>query len=518
MKITSTLLLTIADASHFRAIGMEVAQGLSGQIRISRSHAWRRASAGYPVPGCTSADVKNQTPSTPLGAETCQLHTGESCGVSQATYIVTDVESMLGDANDYCYGYRQEAILMPSGPFTISWGSCCWVDLTTDDGEQISGGSYGFRTAVYDVTNNSPQVKLPPIWKIMAGCPAQTLDLSPVDMDDDVIQCRFGDETEALGAFRGSNFNSITIDKDTCILTYDGTVDTAMDGVKPISVMVEDFDEFGNIRSSIPVQFLASVWTPTNSNFIHRQLALHGPGNPFIYKPFFHLDDHDITHADRRRRADVNDVPSYCFSKPILMSPSPPAGSTITVSYEGVIITLKASSTNGAITRFQYNSPIGMVCTPVNNDGEVSCAFTPNAAQQGLVHNFCFNADDAAGLSTERRCVSLNAVMARKPVTEIFSLLEHVFKLEDITIHEGWFANYGCAGVGNLHVGQPTRGQPVDDIDRALNKRKHCINCAVAERTATYNAYNYDEIANVCGKIYLDLLRVLFGEHPAIIC
>ena len=33
-------------------------------------------------------------------------------------------------------------------------------------------------------------------------------------------------------------------------------------GYKPIAVMVEDFDENGAIRSSVPVQFLAEVWTP----------------------------------------------------------------------------------------------------------------------------------------------------------------------------------------------------------------------------------------------------------------
>ena len=45
--------------------------------------------------------------------------------------------------------------------------------------------------------NNAPQVKLPPLWKIMSGCPKQTLHLSPIDVDGDNIRCRFSDENEA---------------------------------------------------------------------------------------------------------------------------------------------------------------------------------------------------------------------------------------------------------------------------------------------------------------------------------
>ena len=46
-------------------------------------------------------------------------------------------------------------------------------------------------TKIRDVNNNTPQVQIPAIWKIMAGCPDQTLDLNPIDLDNDKIRFIF---------------------------------------------------------------------------------------------------------------------------------------------------------------------------------------------------------------------------------------------------------------------------------------------------------------------------------------
>ena len=75
-------------------------------------------------------------------------------------------------------------------------------------------------------------------------------------------------------------------------MKYDGTMDASQVGVKPIALMMEDFDSEGNIRSSVPVQFLAQVWTPDmnrNGFIVHEILdytrKFHGlpcVGNRFI--------------------------------------------------------------------------------------------------------------------------------------------------------------------------------------------------------------------------------------------
>ena len=53
--------------------------------------------------------------------------------------------------------------------------------------------------------------------------------------------------------------------EESCTLYYDLAGPVASDGVKPITLMVEDFDKNGNLRSSIPAQFLAVIWTPQES-------------------------------------------------------------------------------------------------------------------------------------------------------------------------------------------------------------------------------------------------------------
>jgi len=396
-------LLGWAQATHFRAVGYNAIQGDPGEVLISRTFTYRRAMSGYSG-GCTAADVSAQTPSSSDGLEACTLNSDQSsCGPGlEAKYVVTDIEDSLGPVNNYCYGYKQDSFTKPAGPYTIKWEKCCWVDFTNDVGTKIAGGAYGFTAVFYDVNNNSPQVKIPPIWKILSGCPAQTIDLSPVDLDGDTIKCRWATQDEGRGAYRGSNYNSLTLDQNTCIVTYDGLRDLGGDGVKPIAIMVEDFDAAGNIRSSVPVQFLATVWSPTNSNFNQRRLSLRGVGKPFVYDPFFEIDDDEHTRGKRQAGGQ-----SYCNAVPTLVAPSPAAGSVLDAS-NGITINVKAQSSNGAITRFQYNSPIGMTCGAVDSNGQASCTFSPSSTQQGQVFNFCFVADDAAGLSTERRCVSLN--------------------------------------------------------------------------------------------------------------
>ncbi len=40
-------------------------------------------------------------------------------------------------------------------------------------------------------------VKVPPIWRVMAGCPRQILNLDPIDFDGDRIYCRWATKKEA---------------------------------------------------------------------------------------------------------------------------------------------------------------------------------------------------------------------------------------------------------------------------------------------------------------------------------
>ena len=75
------------------------------------------------------------------------------------------------------------------------------MDLTDDDGETIVDGYFKLYAKFNQVENNSPQVKVPPIWRIMTGCPDQSLALNPSDKDGDTVKCRWSTKNEAKGQF-----------------------------------------------------------------------------------------------------------------------------------------------------------------------------------------------------------------------------------------------------------------------------------------------------------------------------
>ena len=103
----------------------------------------------------------------------------------------------LEDANNYCYGYEQKTIEKPNEPFQLHWEACCWVYFTTDDGDLVWGDNIKLTAKVYDLENNSPVFKLPPIWRIMSGCALQAVSLIPFDPDGDTVKCRWANSAES---------------------------------------------------------------------------------------------------------------------------------------------------------------------------------------------------------------------------------------------------------------------------------------------------------------------------------
>lgn len=66
--------------------------------------------------------------------------------------------------------------------------------------------------------------------------------------------------------------------------------------------------------------------------------------------------------------------------------------------------------------------------------------------------------------------------------------------------------DYGSAGVGNMDEILKMLGFPFDAVDKALNIRKHCINCA-SEEFGAYTCYDYDEGNNICR-----LINIFFSK------
>ena len=84
--------------------------------------------------------------------------------------------------------------------------------------------------------------------------------MNPSDKDGDRIRCRWSSIIEAKnGNHEVGNFESLSLDEETCIITYDGRKDSITSGVKPISIQIEDFDASGKVRYNIFIHNFLSI-------------------------------------------------------------------------------------------------------------------------------------------------------------------------------------------------------------------------------------------------------------------
>lgn len=480
MKLAASIIASTAMASHYRGGTYKVQQQPNGNINIVNTQTWRLGADLY-AGGCQQSDVDNQVVSDYSVTASC---TNGSCTSQPLKYTALFV----GD--DYCYGDGNNEITKPSSGFSFGWDSCCWVPVTDDNGNRFyhNGGDMMMRMTVNDVNNNSPAFKLPPLWLIMAGCPAQQIDLNPIDADGDTVRCRWATQTEAEGAETDLNlWPSLSLDAANCIVTYDGTMDSSTTGVKPIGLMMEDFDANGNVRSSIPVQFLAQVWTP---NMNTRSI---GHSN---YPNWFDIEEHE-NHVDAPKGRGRRSLPSYCGAVPVFVSPTPADGAILDGKSGSVSFTLAAQSDNGYIVGFAYQAPAGMSCTTVDSNGQITCNWSLTAAQLKVEnHSFCYDATDNIGLVTNRQCLTIQGIG-----NKITNIIEMATEVLDGSGANGFAAadgnDYGCAGRGLYDPFATTLGKQLDSVDKAFYTWKKCVQCA-AGNASNVLPYDYDKDADSC--------------------
>ena len=411
MKLLSVLATTVLS-SHYRGGTYIFTSNADGTTSIKQTQTWRDGAAG--TSGVCRKHHEGSTTSATVSTRCSQ----GSCQSLSWPYIVGfSSNGEMGGSNDYCYGSYDRSMPTPSGPYRMGWSSCCWVGLTADNGRGIGSGGMEVHATINDPTNNSPVFTHPPLWRIMSGCDGQKIDLSPVDPDGDRIKCRWStSHSEGGGAtYNAAAWPSLSLDEDNCIVHYTGSMDNTHTGVKGVGIMMEDFDSDGNIRSSIPVQFLAAVWTPSA---VSRGVAL-----PFVYPDWFaeksdHDDHEDHVHESssssnkkggKKNRGRRTVTPSYCGAVPIISDESPEDGAVLeSGSGKSFEITLRAESDNGYIKSYSFEKPGSMTCTNPDQDGRCVCRWTPtDSDRQILDHGFCFLATDSFGLTTERRCITL---------------------------------------------------------------------------------------------------------------
>jgi len=407
MKLIAVLSTTVYS-SHYRGGTYIFKSNADGTTSIQQTQTWRDGMAGTPWT-CTKADEGT------LADNSIQTNCIQSNGASCPTqtlnwpYIVGfSSNGEMGGTNDYCYGSYDKNMLTPSTGYKIGWSGQAWVKMTDDQGvkRDFNSGRMEVHATIDDPNNNSPVFTHPPLWRVMSGCDGQKLDLSPTDPDGDTVRCRWA-ATEAEGGaaqYNAAAWPSLSLDGDNCIVHYTGSIDETQVGLKGVGIMMEDFDANGNRKSSIPVQFLAAVWTP--------QSSARGVALPFVYPDWFAEtnDDHHHDHIDKpkkgKKRGRRTTTPSYCSAVPVIVPPSPVDGSVETG--ESFEITIQAESDGGFIKSYSFEKPALMSCTSPDQNGSVTCSWTPTESDKETEdHGFCFLATDSLGLTTERRCITL---------------------------------------------------------------------------------------------------------------
>ena len=406
MKLLAVLSTTVYS-SHYRGGTYIFKANADGTTSIQQTQTWKDSMAGT-SDTCTKAFegtlANNYIPTN------CVQSNGASCPTSSLDwpYLVGfSSNGEMGQDNDYCYGSYDQSMPTPSTGYRIGWSSRAWVPLTDDQGVQqfFNDGAMEVYATIDDPNNNSPVFTHPPLWRIMSGCDGQ-FALSPTDPDGDTVRCRWAETREEGGAaqYNAAAWPSLSLDSDNCIVHYTGSMDETVEGVKGVAIMMEDFDQNGVRKSSIPVQFLAAVWTP--------QTSARGVALPFVYPNWFAEtdDDHHHDHIDEpkkgKKRGRRTTTPSYCSAVPVIVPPSPADGSIVTgQSFE---ITIQAESDGGFIKSYSFEKPPLMSCTSPSQNGLVTCSWTPTEADKKTEdHGFCFLATDSLGLTTERRCLTL---------------------------------------------------------------------------------------------------------------
>lgn len=479
MKLAASLIAT-TFASHYRGGSYQVVdQG--ADLKIITTHNWRYNSGGF-SPKCTQADV-GTTGNRLVIASAKGLNSGSSLGSYNLAM------NLLFAHDDFCYGDGESIMSKPNEPFTFGWDSCCWTSFTGDNGAKHYSGSMVQKLTVNEVNNNSPTFKLPANAMVMSGCQGMKSDVSAFDADGDAFKCRWATTTEGGGAANQGRYPSLTLDENTCVVTYNGQNDATSNGVKAVALMLEDFDAQGNVKSSVPVQYLIRVWTPNmaRSNRFRGYPDVFGGDEG---------DDHEESNASTAPVRGRRSTPAYCSAQPEYIAPTPAQGDNLTAAQGAISFVLAASSPNGAISSFEYTPPAGLTCSAVQNDA-VTCSWQMTQAQMSGSHSFCYEAVDAAGLKAPQQCLTIDSSNVIDSISVMANEILDGSGAGGFTFNDA--VNYGCAGRGTFDAWSVNAGHVIDgdSVDAAFNAWKHCVRCAAGTKKAV-EAYVYDKDQDSC--------------------
>ena len=142
----------------------------------------------------------------------------------------------------------------------------------------------------------------------------------------------------------------------------------SLEGLKPIAIMLEDFDESGTLQNSVPIQFTAGKFYPES---LDENIALECENIPTLKKVVNLLA---ISPASDLNGDRVNDAGIDIY---------PGGEANFDIFYEGE-----------EIQRFHFEGPNGISCNKINDEThneKLECHWAPSLDDWHLEEtHFCF--------------------------------------------------------------------------------------------------------------------------------
>lgn len=259
--LLSILLPTYTYANHFRSGTMSWSTVSSKTALVRVNVGWTNNHGHIPTSAAIGDVVTNKL----------VLNFGDGQSENVAVRVIsrnattndvqTEAVSIKPGESDYTTGILHT--YATDGNYTVSWGSSDRETAENLDGlpwrnETIVniGGAYG--------GNNAVIAAIPPVIQVLDNT-VFTTDLIAVDVDGDgdPIRFRYGTKQEFYGTGSGeaTRPTGLILDADGTITwdVTDGTLATDVGDRWLGSVMVEDLDENGNVKSKVPLDFVLLI-------------------------------------------------------------------------------------------------------------------------------------------------------------------------------------------------------------------------------------------------------------------
>nr|XP_022295374.1 uncharacterized protein LOC111105368 isoform X1 [Crassostrea virginica] len=356
-------LFSVVSSSHFRGGSLSWKPTSNPtQIKISHQIAWRRTYSGAFCDDSTISSGGTISISANLYCRTgCSTTSKISSLYGRCIAYSSSEDWSLGEGSFFY------TLPTPGMKYTFRVEACCWQSLlnggSSDSIRMTMTADLATRTDT-GVINSSPVVTMTPIVRLLAGC-QHSVKIPTIDDDGDIVRCRFPSSSNECGYLCGGLSGS-TIDRDTCLFSYNATRGTGTYGV---SVQIEDFARStpSVVLSSVPLQFLIIVFSDSLG---------------------------------------CNDAPTF-------VPPSPPASSchVVTSTFTKTLVARTKSAAH-TISKIFIMGPTGITkssLTPYGTSGRewsITVTWTPSQSQGGY-HLLCFNGEINNKLSSEMICIDL---------------------------------------------------------------------------------------------------------------